>query len=117
MSGLSVTPFSTSPVDTASAPPKAGASTDDVPRLAELRVLAAGCRMRWGLSSRLAQPVPPLSAAERAARLEALLALWDAGCRQALDEELYRDIARRNPRMAAAFRERFRPRRMRPAAS
>ncbi|WP_425088448.1 hypothetical protein [Stappia sp.] len=109
MSGLSVTTVSGAPDDTVSATHAAGASTDDVLRFAELRVLAAGCRMRWGLSPRLAQPVPPLSAAERAARLEALLALWDTGCRQALDEDLYRDIAQRNPRMRAAFRERFRP--------
>ena len=108
MSGLSVTPFSASRLDTVSATPTAGASTDDVLRFAELRVLAAGCQMRWGLSPRLSQPLPPLSAAERAARLEALLALWDAGCRQALDEDLYRDIAQRNPRMTAAFRKRFR---------
>lgn len=110
MSGLSLSPFSASPDETVPATPTAGTSADDVLRFAELRVLAAGCRMRWGFSPRLAQPVPPLSVAERAARLEALIALWEAGCRQALDEDLYRDIAQRNPRMTAAFRKRFRRR-------
>jgi hypothetical protein len=108
MSGLSLSPSPASPDENRSATPPAGASTDDVLRFAELRVLAAGCRMRWGFSPRLAQPLPPLSAAARAARLEALMALWGAGCRQALDENLYHDIAQRNPRMTAAFRKRFR---------
>ncbi|MBL6432480.1 MAG: hypothetical protein HPM95_21065 [Alphaproteobacteria bacterium] len=81
MSGLSVTPVSGAPVDPVSATPTAGASTDDVLRFAELRVLAAGCRKRWGalLGSERVRFQPLGGPPNAAFRLGALLALWGRG--------------------------------------
>jgi hypothetical protein len=111
MSGLSLSPLS--PSRDAAAPrvaPSVCDATREALRFAELRVLAAGCRMRFLAVPDTARSVSPLTESERATRLAALLALWDAGFRQALDEDLYRDIAQRNPRMATAFRRRLRRR-------
>ncbi|WP_029060254.1 hypothetical protein [Stappia stellulata] len=105
MSALSIAPSRASADANASA--VSGDPSSDAQRFAELRVLAAGCRMRWGGSPNASKPALPLSAHVRAERLEALLALWETGCRRALDEELFRDIAQRHPRMAATFRKRL----------
>ncbi|SDT91294.1 hypothetical protein [Stappia sp. ES.058] len=90
--------------------PRSDSASENTRRFAELRVLAAGCRVRWGVSPNPAHRDPLLSAEARAVRLDALLVLWEAGYRQALDEDLYRDIAVRYPRMMSVFRNRLRRR-------
>lgn len=80
-------------------------------RLSEIRVLAAGLRMRAtciGLDRGGEQAV--LDDAERARRLADLERLWTGGCRRAVDEVLFRDIAARHPQLAVALRARLRRR-------
>lgn len=80
-------------------------------KLAEIRVLAAGLRMRatcLGLDREGRQPF--LDDAERALRLADLERLWAGGCRKAIDEVLFRDIAARYPDLAMALRARLRRR-------
>lgn len=82
-------------------------------RLSEIRVLAAGLRMRatcigLGRAGRPGQAL--LDDAERAQRLADLERLWTGGCRRAVDEVLFRDIAARHPQLAVALRARLRRR-------
>lgn len=80
-------------------------------RLSEIRVLAAGLRMRAtciGLGRGGEQVL--LDEAERARRLADLERLWTGGCRRAVDEVLFRDIAARHPLLAVALRARLRRR-------
>ena len=80
-------------------------------KLAEIRVLAAGLKMRatcLGLDRECRQP--GLDDAERGRRLADLERLWAGGCRKAVDEVLFRDIAARHPDLAMALRARLRRR-------
>ncbi|WP_067222058.1 hypothetical protein [Stappia indica] len=80
-------------------------------RLSEIRMLAAGLRMRAtciGLGRGGEQVL--LDEAERARRLADLERLWTGGCRRAVDEVLFRDIAARHPQLAVALRARLRRR-------
>jgi hypothetical protein len=77
------------------------------PSFAELRVLAAGAAL--GVRAN-ANAGPGLSQVERRRRIEALLALWQTGCRSVIDEALYTDLAARHPELAALVRARLRRR-------
>ena len=77
---------------------------------AEMRVLAVGLRMRAPGFGRCGPDSDILAGAERADRLAALVGLWAGGCRNVVDEVLFRDIAARYPELAGRLRSRLRRR-------
>lgn len=99
------------PTDVAGSPPARGrcASVTRV-SFAEMRVLAVGLRMRAPGFGGGAPDRNILSEAERADRLAVLVGLWAGGCRNVVDEVLYRDIAARHPDLAGRLRSRLRRR-------
>lgn len=99
------------PADAADASPARGrcASVTHV-SFAEMRVLAVGLRMRAPGFGRCGPDSDILPEAERADRLAALVGLWSGGCRNVVDEVLFRDIAARYPELAGRLRSRLRRR-------
>ncbi|WP_417769104.1 hypothetical protein [Stappia sp.] len=77
---------------------------------AEMRVLAVGLRMRAPGFGGCAPDRDILPEAERADRLAVLVGLWAGGCRNVVDEVLFRDIAARHPELAGRLRSRLRRR-------
>ena len=81
------------------APLPIGLPDDECERL----VLRVGIEARVGAGA-FGTSLPPLSQTERRRRIAALFALWASGCRRAIDERLFQDLAVRRPADLAALR-------------